>query len=332
MRFEEESPIEARATLEWVTSELLPRKVTVRSRSTRSTSSRSSRTAVQKADATRAINREPWRTPQSRRFWQSFRRSAMLLLAVPGLIGTLALPAFAFTESNLPPASNFSQLEAQSLNVNEKALPILVNRDTYSATTTAELTASRAAAAAAAKKASDEAARLAAQAAAGTAARAFDPNRSSSASTDADLSGYLDTVSTVWQRPVAGPISSPYGPRGLICNGAGCSNSFHDGMDFSADCGTPIKAVSAGRVTFTGSGGSYGQRVIVDHGGGVETIYGHVQTGSFKVAVGDLIEGGTIVALVGATGVVSGCHLDLKVQLDGKFTNPQTYLEARGAL
>jgi murein DD-endopeptidase MepM/ murein hydrolase activator NlpD len=202
--------------------------------------------------------------------------------------------------------------ESQSLTVNAAVLHSEVTRDGYSATTREELDAAERAATALA---------AAAKAAANAAAQ---PRSGSSNVT------YTGPTSGSWLRPVSGPISSPYGPRGKICNSAGCSNGFHDGVDFSNTCGTPVVAVSAGRVKFVGNAGAYGNRVIVDHGGGVESIYGHLQSGSFRVSVGDLVTAGTGVASVGATGVVSGCHLDLKIRINGSFSNPTPFLRARG--
>lgn len=253
--------------------------------------------------------------------WKSIRSMLIVAIAVPGIFGTVALPAYAFTSEESAAVAPIHDTGAQSLTVANWSRPALA-RDGYSATSAEELRAAEAA------KAAAEAAKKAAKLAAGRA------NSSAGGyvynANDTDLSAFLATRSSTWIKPLNAGISSHYGPRGLICNGAGCSNSFHDGVDFGAGCGTPIKAVSAGRVTFTGSGGAYGQRVIVDHGGGVESIYGHVQSGSFKVSVGQLVEAGTVVASVGATGVVSGCHLDLKIRLGGNFTNPVPYLAARG--
>ncbi len=247
--------------------------------------------------------------------WKTFRSLLIVAVAVPGLFGTVALPAYAFNSDDSVAAAPAHDTGAQSLSVPNWDRPELA-RDSYSATSMQELEA------AAAAKAAAEAAKLAASRAS---AAGYTYNAS-----DSDLSAFLATRSNTWIRPLAAGISSPYGPRGLICNSSGCSNSFHDGVDFGASCGTPIKAVSAGRVTFTGSAGAYGQRVIVDHGGGVESIYGHVGNGSFRVSVGQLVEAGTIVAGVGATGVVSGCHLDLKIRLGGNFTNPVPYMASRG--
>ncbi len=243
-------------------------------------------------------------------------------LIVPGIFGTLALPAFAVPGEEAPTRVNaMLSGDVQSFTVSSAVLKNDVIRDGYSATTAEELAAAAAAAAEAA---------AAAQAASAKAADQAKASGSGLGSRDDDSSEVFTGAPGGWQRPVSGPISSPYGPRRIICSGGGCSNGFHDGVDFSEPCGTPVRAVSAGRVTFVGSAGAYGQRVIVDHGGGVESIYGHLQSGSFRVSAGDLVDGGTTVAAVGATGVVSGCHLDLKIRIDGSFTNPTPFLRARG--
>jgi murein DD-endopeptidase MepM/ murein hydrolase activator NlpD len=250
--------------------------------------------------------------------WKSIRSLLVVAIAVPSIFGTMALPAYAFTSEETASVAPIHDTGAQSLTVPNFARTALA-RDGYTATTAEELQA------AAAAKAAAEAAKAAAKLAASRASASggyYNAN-------DTDLSAFVGGGGT-WIRPVPGSISSPYGPRGLICNSAGCSNSFHDGTDFNGACGTPVKAVSAGRVTFTGSAGAYGQRVIVDHGGGVESIYGHVQSGSFRVSVGQLVEAGTVVASIGATGVVSGCHLDLKIRIGGDFTNPVPFMAAKG--
>ncbi len=249
------------------------------------------------------------RTLRSR--WRSIRSTVIVALVVPGMFGTIALPAYAFESTPEAAAAAADQTGAQSLIVNDWTAET-VSRDSYTATTPEELSASKAALAAAAAQAAQ------------AASRASNSNSSSSS-----VGAYTGPAGA-WVRPVSGSISSPYGPRGLICNGAGCSNSFHDGIDFSNGCGTPVGAVSAGRVTFVGNGGAYGNRVIVDHGGGIESIYGHLQGGSYRVSVGDTVAPGTIVASVGATGVVTGCHLDLKISVNGSFTNPVPFLASRG--
>lgn len=250
--------------------------------------------------------------------WRNIRSTVIMALVVPGIFGTMALPAYAFETTPDATVAPVHDTGAQSLIVNDWTAES-VSRDSYSATSPEELQATKAALAAAAAEAAAAAARAANKTS----------SKSNSYSDSTPVEEYTGPAGA-WIRPVGGKISSAYGPRGLICNGAGCSNSFHDGVDFSGSCGTPIKAVSAGRVTFVGAAGSYGNRVIVDHGGGVESIYGHLQGGSYRVSVGDLVEPGTIVAGIGATGVVTGCHLDLKISVNGSFTNPVPFLANRG--
>lgn len=133
-----------------------------------------------------------------------------------------------------------------------------------------------------------------------------------------------------WWRPVPDKVTSLFGPRRPICNAVGCTPGFHEGLDFGSACGTPIRAVYAGVVTFTAAQGGFGNRVIVNHGGGIESIYGHVQNGGYRVQVGDSVEGGDVVAISGNTGIGSGCHLDLKIRIDGAVTDPAKFLIDRG--
>jgi murein DD-endopeptidase MepM/ murein hydrolase activator NlpD len=197
-----------------------------------------------------------------------------------------------------------------------------------------ELLAARAAAAAAAAEA---AAAEAAKAAQEAAEMGVDSPRLSSGFAEAyltvddeELAAFLAGKKGLWIRPVEGGVTSPYGPREIICNAAGCSNSFHDGVDFGAACGTPINAVSAGRVVAVGPAGGYGNRVVVYHGAGIESIYGHLQDELDSVAVGDLIEPGTVIGHVGETGVASGCHLDLKIRSHGDYVSPSPFFAERG--
>ena len=278
--------------------------------------------------------------------WRGLRSAFVALLVLPGIFGILALP-----NQGVPPAAAGGSgipktTGAQSLVAADWNRPAL-DRDIYSATSVAELAEIRAAAAAAAAALLAEAEAKAEAEAEAEASTTLEEEKksdkivdsaearpSSSRSyvnrNDSELAAFLVGRSDVWVRPVDAPVSSPYGPREVICNPVGCSSDFHEGVDFGAGCGTPVKAVSAGRVVFVGSAGSYGNRVVIDHGGGVESIYGHLRDESYLVAVGDLIETGTVVAEVGATGVVTGCHLDLKIRVNGSYTSPVPYLTGRG--
>jgi len=190
------------------------------------------------------------------------------------------------------------------------------------------------AAAAAAKAAAEKAAAEAAARAAAQARNQAQGNNNTGPVVPPPVSGaagsYFVPSAQGWWRPVPGSVTSPYGPRKVICNGAGCSTNFHDGVDLAGSCGTAIKAVSSGTVVFAGNAGGFGNRIIIDHGGGVRTIYGHMQARSFKVGVGDSVAAGTPIGGVGATGVVTGCHLDIKVTVGGSGTNPSTFLRGKG--
>ncbi len=144
------------------------------------------------------------------------------------------------------------------------------------------------------------------------------------------IGGELVPSDQGWWRPTTGPITSPYGPRPVLCGGTGCSVPFHQGIDFGAACGTPVVSVYAGTVTFVGNAGDFGNRVIVDHGGGVSTIYGHLLSGATVVSKGQQVEGGQQVGQVGRTGVATGCHLDMKVTINGENTDPAAFLRSHG--
>lgn len=140
---------------------------------------------------------------------------------------------------------------------------------------------------------------------------------------------YFQPSAAGWWRPVPGPITSGYGPRRLICNSAGCSTPFHYGLDFGDPCGREVRSIGSGTVTFVGAAGGFGNRVIVDHGG-FSSIYGHLTSGSYQVSVGQQVSAGQFVADVGDTGVGTGCHLDIKIQQNGSYTDPQAFLRALG--
>lgn len=118
--------------------------------------------------------------------------------------------------------------------------------------------------------------------------------------------------------PVSGTISSRYGVSSRI------RSSTHTGLDIAAKNGTPIKVVADGTVTFAEYNGSYGYLVKVNHENGVETWYAH--TSKMCVSVGQKVEAGDIIALVGSTGNSTGPHLHLEVRINGEHVNPQNYL------
>jgi murein DD-endopeptidase MepM/ murein hydrolase activator NlpD len=117
--------------------------------------------------------------------------------------------------------------------------------------------------------------------------------------------------------PVSGPITSGYGWRIHPIFG---TREFHTGVDIAAPYGTPIRAPLDGTVLFTGWMGGYGRLVILDHGNGLSTTYGHLS--AFKVHVGDHVQRGETIAAIGSTGWSTGPHLFFEVREDGKPINP----------
>lgn len=122
-------------------------------------------------------------------------------------------------------------------------------------------------------------------------------------------------------RPVPGPITSPFGPRLHPILGY---TRMHTGVDMTAPLGQDIKAGAAGTVIVAETYGGYGLTVIVDHGGGMTTLYAH-QSRLF-VRRGDKVGAGDVVGEAGATGLATGPHLHFEVRLDGTPVDPAGYL------
>ncbi|MBE0569714.1 MAG: M23 family metallopeptidase [Deltaproteobacteria bacterium] len=116
-----------------------------------------------------------------------------------------------------------------------------------------------------------------------------------------------------------GRISSGFGYRKDPFTGA---DKFHHGMDIAAPEGTPVYPVKGGEVTFSGYQQGYGNVVVIDHGDGFVTKYGHNRAN--RVAVGDRVDTGKAIAEVGSTGRSTGPHVHFEVQYEGKKINPQT--------
>lgn len=115
-----------------------------------------------------------------------------------------------------------------------------------------------------------------------------------------------------------GWISSRYGSVERI------RDHVHQGLDIAAPYGTQIKAVADGTVVSAGWSGGYGNLVIVDHGNGVRTYYGHCS--SITAYVGKQVTAGDIIAKVGSTGNSTGNHLHFEIRVDGKYVNPEGYI------
>ena len=119
-------------------------------------------------------------------------------------------------------------------------------------------------------------------------------------------------------RPMSGTITSRFGAA------SSRRVSRHTGLDIAASTGTKIKAAAGGTVTFSGYKGSYGYMVVINHGNGVETYYGHCS--KLYVTAGQKVNQGDVIAAVGNTGNSTGPHLHLEIRVNGVAYNPQNYL------
>lgn len=122
-------------------------------------------------------------------------------------------------------------------------------------------------------------------------------------------------------KPAVGGISSYYGPRVHPITGA---NGFHTGIDIAAANKSDILASKSGTVVFAGVQSGYGNVVIVDHGGGIQTLYAHCS--SLLVSYGQKVSRGQIIAKVGSTGNSTGPHLHFEVRVNGEHKDPMNYL------
>ncbi|HEY9847485.1 MAG TPA: peptidoglycan DD-metalloendopeptidase family protein [Candidatus Caenarcaniphilales bacterium] len=121
--------------------------------------------------------------------------------------------------------------------------------------------------------------------------------------------------------PSEGPITSSFGWRLHPVLG---SSRFHAGMDFGAEQGSAVRAADRGTVIFAGWYGGYGNAVIVDHGNGVTTLYGHAS--QLYVEDGQVVQRGQAIAAVGSTGLSTGPHLHFEIRQNGEPIDPLAYL------
>jgi murein DD-endopeptidase MepM/ murein hydrolase activator NlpD len=115
--------------------------------------------------------------------------------------------------------------------------------------------------------------------------------------------------------------SSSYGWRIDPFNG---SKAFHEGLDFTANTGTAIRAAADGIVLSADLGGAYGKLVKIEHGGGLETRYAHAS--KLLVKAGERVVKGQVIAEVGSTGRSTGPHLHYEIRLNGASLDPRKYL------
>ena len=136
-----------------------------------------------------------------------------------------------------------------------------------------------------------------------------------------------DNLPTLW--PLMGPITSAFGSREdpILGNGEG---EFHKGVDISAPYGSPIHATADGTVESAAIGNGYGKEVVIDHGGGVKTIYAHMS--GFHVVAGDQVVRGQVIGYVGMTGRSTGAHVHYEVRLRNVPVNPHKYMRDTAVL
>jgi murein DD-endopeptidase MepM/ murein hydrolase activator NlpD len=125
---------------------------------------------------------------------------------------------------------------------------------------------------------------------------------------------------TLW--PVEGTLEGGFGGRRNPFGGAGYE--FHSGQDIEAAWGMPVVSGAAGKVSFVGWQNGYGQLVVVDHGGGLSTRYGHLS--HIDVALDQTVSRGQLLGKVGSTGRSTGPHLHYEVRINDEAVNPLPYL------
>jgi murein DD-endopeptidase MepM/ murein hydrolase activator NlpD len=152
---------------------------------------------------------------------------------------------------------------------------------------------------------------------------------SGAATTGISLGLTRDATPADWMRansapnlwPVEGPVTGSFGERIDPFNGEG---AFHSGIDISASYGQGVIAPADGVVEFADYMGGYGRAIIVDHGHGIKTRYGHLS--NFAVAAGQHIHRGDTIGYVGLSGRSTGPHLHYEVRINDTPVNPHKYL------
>jgi murein DD-endopeptidase MepM/ murein hydrolase activator NlpD len=127
-----------------------------------------------------------------------------------------------------------------------------------------------------------------------------------------------------WPVPGYSRISSPYGYRNHPILK---TKKFHTGIDIPSPTGTNIVAGSAGEVIYSGTLGGYGKTIMIDHGGGIVTLYGH--NSKLIASVGDNVKRGDTVAKCGSTGMSTGPHSHFEVRKDGAYQDPMPWLKGK---
>lgn len=154
------------------------------------------------------------------------------------------------------------------------------------------------------------------------AARAAAASGSDSSGGGSDSSYYQPVSGSgrfIW--PVNGVITSPFGYRNHPIFGR---QILHSGIDIGVDSGTPVHAADSGVVVEAGWLGGYGYAVVIDHGNGLSTLYGH--NSSLNVSAGQSVSQGQVIAYSGSTGNSTGPHVHFEVRANGDPVDPTGYL------
>jgi len=129
----------------------------------------------------------------------------------------------------------------------------------------------------------------------------------------------LASTPSIW--PARGWVTSDFGTRLDPYTG---KRTMHRGVDIANQPGVPVIAPAKAVVTFASVSGGFGKMLVLDHGYGIRTRYGHLN--EFKVAVGDHIERGEIIGTIGNSGRSTGPHLHYEVEVNGICENPKSYM------
>ena len=230
-------------------------------------------------------------------------RSLATLAIVAGLVAAVGIPAYGalVPETDAKTIQQAAEEGAQSLIVASEVKGSTLQRDSYSATTEAEIAKKKAAAAAA--------------------ARAKMLGSTASVNMDLSLVG-----------PGTGPVRWPLAKITRIGDGFMSRGGAHHGVDLIAPGGTPIFASTSGVVRVSQeSYYGYGVAIVIDgviDGRKVSTLYSHLRYGSRTVGVGSHVQAGQVIGLVGATGRAFGNHLHFEVKINGSLVDPLAFLRA----
>ena len=130
------------------------------------------------------------------------------------------------------------------------------------------------------------------------------------------------TVFYGFQAPLTGTVSSPYGYRN---DPFSKKISYHKGVDVAIPEGTEVRATSKGTVAESSYNSIGGHYIVLNHGNGIESYYGHLQTRI--VSVGDTVEAGEVIGLSGNTGKTTGAHLHFQLSYNQRTVDPEKYID-----